>query len=446
MLPYESAAAAKRESPNDHMADLIKQQMGGQKYLQGQLTEISMPIINRIAEFHREMTEWRHDLHAHPELALQETRTSGVVQAKLKAFGVDEIITGMARTGVVGVIRGHGASDRAIGLRADMDALPILEETGLPYASQNPGVMHACGHDGHTTMLLGAAKYLAETRNFDGTVYVIFQPAEENLAGGEIMVKEGLFERCPMEHGVRHAQLAADAGGHFRLARRPDHGGGGQHRDHHHRQGHPRRACRTSASIRSWSPARSSPRCRRIVSRTIEPIEGGVVTIGHINGGHTYNVIPETVRMLGTARWFAPARRRSAGAGVRRLATGIAESFGAKAEVVFDRAYPATVNDPDATALTRRAAAAVAGRGTREADAEADHGRRGFRLHAERQAGQLHHAGRRPRQGRRDGPPPALRLQRRDPADRRIVLGDAGRAAAAARGMTIQRSFASRRS
>ena len=161
-----------------------------------------MPIINRIAEFHTEMTEWRRDLHQHPELALQEVRTSGVVQDKLRAFGVDEIITGMARTGVVGVIHGRGPNSgpggRAIGLRADMDALPIHEETGAAHASQTPGVMHACGHDGHTTMLLGAAKYLAETRNFDGTVYLIFQPAEENLAGGEIMVKEGLFERCPM--------------------------------------------------------------------------------------------------------------------------------------------------------------------------------------------------------------------------------------------------------
>ena len=135
-----------------------------------------MPIINRIAEFHAEMTEWRRDLHAHPELSMQESRTSAVVQAKLREVGVDEIITGMAEHGVVGVIRG-GSSDRAIGLRADMDALPIQEETGAPYASVNPGAMHACGHDGHTTMLLGAAKYLAETRNFDGTVYVIFQPA-----------------------------------------------------------------------------------------------------------------------------------------------------------------------------------------------------------------------------------------------------------------------------
>ncbi|HEX3994673.1 MAG TPA: amidohydrolase, partial [Acetobacteraceae bacterium] len=143
-----------------------------------------MPIINRIAEFHADMTEWRRDLHAHPELSMQEFRTSAMVQEKLKSFGVDEIITGMATTGVVGVIRA-GTSDRAIGLRADMDALPIQEATGLDYASQNPNVMHACGHDGHTTMLLGAAKYLAETRNFDGTVYLVFQPAEEFEGGAE---------------------------------------------------------------------------------------------------------------------------------------------------------------------------------------------------------------------------------------------------------------------
>ncbi|MBN8905138.1 MAG: amidohydrolase, partial [Rhodospirillales bacterium] len=157
-----------------------------------------MPIINRIADFHADMTEWRRDLHAHPELALQETRTSQVVQDKLRSFGVDEVVTGLATTGVVGVIRGRGPGG-AIGLRADMDALPLQEETGLAYASQNAGKMHACGHDGHTTMLLGAARYLAETRNFDGTVYVIFQPAEENLGGGEIMVKDGLFDRFPME-------------------------------------------------------------------------------------------------------------------------------------------------------------------------------------------------------------------------------------------------------
>ena len=199
-----------------------------------------MPTINRIADFHREMAEWRQDLHAHPELGLQEKRTSGVVQAKLKEFGVDEIISGLANTGVVGVIRGHGASQRAVGLRADMDALPIVEETGASYASQNHGVMHACGHDGHTAMLLGAAKYLAETRNFAGTVYVIFQPAEEGLGGGRLMVREGVFERCPMEmvFGMHNwPQLPA---GTFGWRDGPIMAGGANPRDHHHRQRRPR--------------------------------------------------------------------------------------------------------------------------------------------------------------------------------------------------------------
>jgi hippurate hydrolase len=158
-----------------------------------------MPVINSIAALQDTMTAWRRDLHAHPELSMQESRTSAMVREQLAAFGVDEIITGMATHGVVGVIR-NGASDRAIGLRADMDALPIQEQTGLPYASRTPGVMHACGHDGHTAMLLGAAKYLAATRNFDGTVYLIFQPAEEFDGGAAKMLEDGLFQRCPMRN------------------------------------------------------------------------------------------------------------------------------------------------------------------------------------------------------------------------------------------------------
>ncbi|MCW3474971.1 M20 aminoacylase family protein [Limobrevibacterium gyesilva] len=323
-----------------------------------------MPIINRIADFHAEMTEWRHDLHRHPELALQEVRTSGVVQEKLREFGVDEIITGMARTGVVGVIRGRGphsgAGGKAIGLRADMDALPIHEETGAAHASQTPGVMHACGHDGHTTMLLGAAKYLAETRNFDGTVYVIFQPAEENLAGGEIMVKEGLFERCPMDMVFGMHNWPAAPAGSFLWRNGPTMAavanieititGKGAHGAHPHRGIDP---IVVAAQIVSA--------LQTIVARSIEPVESGVVTIGHISGGHIYNVIPETVHMKGTARWFTPEVGDRLEAGVRKLATGIAESFSAQAEVMFDRAYPPTVNDPDATALTVRAAQAVAG-------------------------------------------------------------------------------------
>jgi len=318
-----------------------------------------MPVINRIAEFHAEMAAWRQDLHAHPELALQEVRTSQVVQAKLKEFGVDEIVTGLARTGVVGVIKGKGQGG-AIGLRADMDALPIYEETNLPYASKSHGVMHACGHDGHTAMLLGAAKYLAETRNFDGTIYVIFQPAEENLAGGEIMVKEGLFERCPMDmvFGMHNwptvplgtflwregPTMAAVANIEITITGKGCHGA---HPDH--------------GNDPIVIAAQIVSALQTIVSRTIDPTESGVVTIGAINGGHIYNVIPETVRMLGTARWFRPEVGDKLESGVRRLATGIAASFDATAEVEFNRAFPATINDGAATQLTLHAARAVAG-------------------------------------------------------------------------------------
>ena len=323
-----------------------------------------MPIINRIADFHEEMTAWRHDLHTHPELALQEQRTSRVVQDRLAEFGVDEIVTGLATTGVVGVIRGQGpnsaAGGPAIGLRADMDALPILEETGLPYASANPGTMHACGHDGHTTMLLGAAKYLAETRNFDGTVYVIFQPAEENLGGGGIMVREGLFDRFPMRQVFGMHNWPAVPEGVFQWRNGPIMAavanieititGKGAHGAQPHTGTDP--IVIASQIVGAL---------QTLVSRSIEPAEGGVVTIGHISGGHTYNVIPETVHMKGTARWFAPEVGDALEAGVIRLATGIAQSFGARADVLFERAYPATVNDAEATALTRRAAETVAG-------------------------------------------------------------------------------------
>ena len=323
-----------------------------------------MPIINRIAEFHPDMTAWRRDLHAHPELSLQEHRTSAFVQDRLREFGVDEIVTGLAKTGVVGVIRGRGAngrvSDRAVGLRADMDALPIPEESGKPHASQNQGVMHACGHDGHTTMLLGAAKYLAETRNFDGTVYLIFQPAEENLGGGRIMVQEGLFDRFPMDmvFGLHNwpslpvgqfvwgtGPVMAAVGGIDILIT-----GKGAHAAHPNAGVDP--IVVASAIVSAL---------QTIVSRSIEPTAAGVVTIGQITAGHVSNVIPETARMRGTARWFDPAVGDRLEAGVRRLATGIAESFGARAEVTFTRDYPATVNEPDATAIAVKAAEAVAG-------------------------------------------------------------------------------------
>ena len=220
-----------------------------------------MPIINRIAEFHADMAAWRQDLHAHPELALQEVpHQRGVVQERLRSFGVDEMVTGMARTGVVGVIHGRGAGG-AIGLRADMDALPILEETGLPYASQTPGVMHACGHDGHTTMLLGAARYLAETRNFDGTVYVIFQPAEENFGRRRDDGEGGAVRALPDADGVRPAQLAGDPGRGVPVAQRADDGGVLEHRDQSPAAARTPRS-RITASTRSWWRRTSSPRCK----------------------------------------------------------------------------------------------------------------------------------------------------------------------------------------
>jgi amidohydrolase len=318
-----------------------------------------MPVLNRIAAFHPEMTAWRQDLHAHPELSMQEERTSRLVREKLAEFGVDEIITGMAAHGVVGVIR-MGTSDRAIGLRADMDALPIEEETGLPYASTVKGVMHACGHDGHTAMLLGAAKYLAETRNFDGTVYLIFQPAEEFEAGADKMIKDGLFDRCPMTnvyglHNWPQARLGnflwrngpiMAAVGWFDITVT----GKGSHGAFPHEGVDP---IMVSANIINA--------LQTIVSRSIDPVESGVVSVGAIAGGDAYNVVPERVTLKGTARWFKPEVGDRIERGIRRLAQGVAESFGARAEVLFRRHAPATVNDADSAAVAVRAAAAVVG-------------------------------------------------------------------------------------
>ena len=320
-----------------------------------------MPIVNRIAEFHDEMTAWRQDFHRHPELAYEEVRTSGIVAEKLREFGCDEVVTGIAKTGVVGVIRGQEPGD-GIGFRADMDALPILEETGLGHASTVPGKMHACGHDGHTTMLLGAAKYLAETRNFAGTAYVIFQPAEENFGGGDAMVKEGLFERFPMKRVFGIHNWPSLPAGQFAWKVGPVMAavanititvtGKGAHGAMPHNGNDP---IVIAAQIVSA--------LQSIVARNVEPVEAGVVTIAHITGGHTFNVIPEVVRMQGTARWFKPEIGDLLERKVREIATGIASAFGASAEVDFQRAYPATVNEAESTRLAARAAAAVVGEG-----------------------------------------------------------------------------------
>ncbi|NMJ43800.1 amidohydrolase [Roseomonas sp. JC162] len=320
-----------------------------------------MPVHNRIADFHAEMTAWRRDFHEHPELAFEEVRTSRVVAEKLREFGCDEVVTGIAKTGVVGVIRGNNAaSGRAIGLRADMDALPILEETGAPYASKTPGKMHACGHDGHTTMLLGAAKYLAETRNFDGTVYVIFQPAEENFGGGEVMVKEGLFERFPMERVFGLHNWPSIPAGTFVWREGPVMAavanlevkitGKGAHGAMPHNGNDP--IVIAAAMVQAL---------QSIVARNVEPVDAGVITIAHINGGHTYNVIPETVTMLGTARWFGPEIGDLLEKRFLETVAGIAAAFGAQAEAKFIRLYPATINEVESVHIAADAARAVQG-------------------------------------------------------------------------------------
>jgi hippurate hydrolase len=235
----------------------------------------------------------------------------------------------------------------------------LQEETGLPHASRNPGVMHACGHDGHTTMLLGAARYLAETRNFDGTVYVIFQPAEEFEAGADRMVKDGLFQRCPMEQVFGLHNWPQAPAGTFLWRSGPVMAavgfydiiitGKGSH------GAFPHQGVDTVVVAAQIINA-----LQTIVARTIDPIEGGVVSVGHISGGEAYNILPERVHLKGTTRWFKPAIGDAIEQGMRRLATGIAASFGATAEVKYNRHVPATVNDPDATELAVRAAAAVA--------------------------------------------------------------------------------------
>jgi len=318
-----------------------------------------MPITNRIAEFHADMTQWRRDIHAHPELALEEHRTSAFIQAKLKDFGVDDVVTGFARTGVVGVIHGSQPGG-AIGLRADIDALPITEATGLSYASETPGVMHACGHDGHTTMLLGAARYLAETRNFAGTAYVIFQPAEELHGGGEMMVNEGLFERFPMDWVFGMHNWPKTPAGTFLWRIGPTMAAVANITIVVHGRGAHGAQPQDGIDPIVVSAAIVSA-LQSVVARNVEPTETAVVTIGEIRGGNAFNVIPSDVSMRGTARWFTPSVGDLLETAVTRIVRATAEAFGATADVTFARTYPAVINGEAGTALAKSAAEAVVG-------------------------------------------------------------------------------------
>jgi amidohydrolase len=318
-----------------------------------------MAIINRIGDFHEEMTAWRRDLHAHPELGFEERRTAAFVASKLDSFGFDEVHTRIATTGVVGVLRA-GSGSRAIGMRADMDALPIHETTGRPYASTVPGKMHACGHDGHTTMLLGAARYLAETRNFDGTVYFIFQPAEELEGGARVMVEEGLFERFPVPRvfglhnwpraplgsfGMRHGPIMAAAD---RVEIRVTGQGGHGAMPH---------LCRDPLV----AAAQIVVALQAIVGRNVDPVAQGVVSITQFHGGDADNVIPQTVTLRGTCRSFTAEVRDLLERRIDEIARGVAAAHQVAAEVVYTRGYPATVNTETEVALAAEAAVDVVG-------------------------------------------------------------------------------------
>jgi amidohydrolase len=322
-----------------------------------------MPIKNRFAELLPEITAWRRDIHAHPEILFETHRTAALVAEKLREFGCDEVATGIGRTGVVGVIRGRngGGGGRTVGLRADMDALPILEATGLPYSSTVPGAMHACGHDGHTAMLLGAAKYLAETRNFEGTCVVIFQPAEEGGGGGRVMVEEGLMERFGIDEvygmhnwpGIPVGRFAIRPGPFFAAADLLEIEITG-------RGGHAAKPHQTIDATVVASHVVLA--LQTIVSRNVDPVEQAVVTIGAFHTDSTaFNVISQKAVLKGTVRTLSTAVQDMIEDRVRKLVAATAEAFGARAEVTYRRNYPVMENAEAETEHAIAAAEAVSG-------------------------------------------------------------------------------------
>jgi amidohydrolase len=319
-----------------------------------------MPILNRAAELQADATEWRHHLHENPEILYEVHATAAFVAEKLKEFGVDEIVTGLGRTGVVGLIKGRGHGQRVIGLRADMDALPLQEITGKPWASKTDGRMHACGHDGHTAMLLGAAKYLTETRNFDGTVAVIFQPAEEGGAGALAMVEDGLMDRFKIDEvygmhnmpGMPVGTFAIRKGG---IMAAPDKfyitiKGRGGHAAEPHRAIDP---IAIGAQIVT--------NLQLIAARTANPVRSVVVSVTRFQAGTTHNIIPETAELTGTVRTHDDETQDMAERRLREIAEGIASSHGATAEVIYERPCPVTSNHPQETDNAARAAIAIVG-------------------------------------------------------------------------------------
>jgi hippurate hydrolase len=320
-----------------------------------------MPVINRVAEFQHEIAGWRQDFHRYPELQYDVHRTAARVAELLGSFGVDEVVTGIGRTGVVAVIRGgNGGDGRVIGLRADMDALPITERTGAAYASETPGTMHACGHDGHTAMLLGAAKYLAETRNFAGTAVLIFQPAEEGGGGGRAMLEDGLVERFGIEEFYGLHNMPSLPAGHFGIRV----GGIMAATDEFQitiegRGGHAARPNNTVDPV--IVAAQMVLALQSIVSRNVDPMREAVLSVTMLEAGTAFNVIPRTAKLTGTVRTLDPEVRQYVEDRLRAVATGIAETFGASVSIHYRNGYPVTVNAAGPTAFAAQVARSVAG-------------------------------------------------------------------------------------
>ena len=322
-----------------------------------------MPVINRVADLQPDIMAWRRHLHAHPELMYDVHGTAAFVAERLREFGCDEVATGLGRTGVVGVIKGQRAPAgdiKVIGLRADMDALPIEEATNLPYASKTPGKMHACGHDGHTAMLLGAARYLAETRNFAGDAAVIFQPAEEGGAGADAMIKDGLMDRFKIDqvYGMHNGPglpvgsfairpgpiMAATDAIDIRIE------GVGGHAARPHK-------CIDSVLV----GAQLVTALQSIVARSVDPLEAAVISICEFHAGNARNVIPQTAELKGTVRTLTPEVRDLIEQRVREVVAGVAQLTGASIDLVYERGYPVVVNHAAQTDIARQVASEVAG-------------------------------------------------------------------------------------
>ncbi|MGY3453615.1 M20 aminoacylase family protein [Bradyrhizobium sp. USDA 4353] len=322
-----------------------------------------MPIVNRVADLQPDIQAWRRDIHSHPELLYEVHRTAAFVADRLREFGCDEVVTGLGKTGVVGVIKGRkpGNGDvKVLGLRADMDALPIEEITGLPYASKTPGIMHACGHDGHTAMLLGAARYLAETRNFAGEVAVIFQPAEEGGGGADAMIKDGLIERFKIDQvygmhngpGLPVGAFAIRQGALMASTDSVDitiEGHGGHAAKPHN--------CIDSLMV----GAQLVTALQQVVARNVDPLEAAVLSICEFHAGNARNVIPHSAVLRGTVRTLTPKIRELMEKRVREVVAGVAQMTGAKIDLAYTRGYPVVVNHAEQTEIAIRAAKEVAG-------------------------------------------------------------------------------------